>query len=69
MKAKPKPERETVELVTGDVFYSDDNWVTVWRRDPHGQVRAVGPTRADHIRYLALVKYGGGRDDEPAGKR
>ena len=62
--------REKVELVTGDVFFSDDGWATVWKegRGPRNY-RVTDKDEADRIRYIALVQHGGGRDDEPRRKR
>jgi hypothetical protein len=57
--------RQTVELVSYETFFSDDNWQTVWKRISPGHARVVADkTEADRIRYIAVVKYGGGRDDE-----
>jgi len=57
--------RETVETVMGEVFWSDDNWVTVWKLALGGQggERKLTGKAADRVRYLAVIKYGGGRND------
>jgi hypothetical protein len=57
--------RETVELVTGEVFFSDDHWRTIWKLSLGGSglSRPVTGKAADRIRYVALVQHGGGRDD------
>jgi hypothetical protein len=56
-------KREVVELVTGEVYFSDDHWMTIWR---HGRRRAfeVVGEAADRVRFIALVAHGGGRDGD-----
>jgi hypothetical protein len=59
-------KREKVELVTGEVYFSDDRWATVWKRQA-GR-RAVhrlihDKAEADRIRFIAVVAHGGGRDE------
>lgn len=72
-----KHTRETVELVTGETYSSDDHWVRVWKLGPIRQTRehrskgwrnrswslVTNKGEADRIRYIALVAHGGGRDD------
>ena len=56
--------RETIETVDGTQYWSDDNWQTIWWVTPKKQqVRKVTGQRADRVRFLAIHKYGGGRDD------
>jgi len=54
--------REWVELVTGDKFWSDDHWITAWKLKGLYGERVEGKA-LDRVRYIALVAYGGGRDD------
>jgi len=58
-------KRETVELIDGSVFVSDDHWVTVYRipLGGRGGLTPVVGKRADEVRYIALVQHGGGRDE------
>ena len=62
-----KPERETVETVDGRIYWSDDNWETVWRSE---RVHAVGTIHlidhfvtgeeADYARFIAVLQTEGG---------
>lgn len=61
-------KRETVELVSGDTYWSDDHWVTVnqyqGRRGLSVMSRRVtDKAEADRIRFIATVQHGGGRND------
>lgn len=53
---------ESVELVDGRVYLSNDDWVTVYRM---GKPRPITGHEADRIRYIAAVQHGGGRDELP----
>lgn len=63
--------RETVELVTGDVYWSDDHWVTVMKAalGGLGGGRRITGKDADRIRYIAAVQHGSGRNDPKTKKR
>jgi hypothetical protein len=64
-----KGEIELVELVTGVVYFSADNWETVWRQKPtsyrpgqRGKARLVtDKEEADRARFLAIMQAGPGR--------
>lgn len=59
-------KRETVELVDGSVYFSDDHWRTIDEdmfADQGGGSRRLKGKEADRIRYIALVQHGGGRDE------
>lgn len=63
-RAAAKERREVVETVDGRIYFSDDGWETVWKRTPGTSHRVVvGKDEADRARFLAIHKYGGGRDD------
>jgi len=59
-----KREREEVELVNGTVYFSDDNWQTVfrqWRSNRHRWRIVTDKQEADRARFLAIMQAGGGR--------
>jgi hypothetical protein len=58
-------KHETVELVTGETYCSDDHWRTIWWVTG-GKARRVilDKAEADRIRYIATVQHGGGRNEE-----
>lgn len=55
MKMKiPSGKREEIEMLDGRVFFSTDNWETVYlKRD--GRIRLVIGTEADLARYFAVA--------------
>ena len=57
--------RETVELVTGEKYFSTDHWVTIWQSRGLGRShrKLLSKPEIDRVRYIALVAHGGGRDD------
>lgn len=55
--------RETIETVDGRVYFSDDNWATVWKRYGQHSREVTLKAEADLARSLAIYKYGGGRDE------
>lgn len=63
--------RETVELVDGSVYVSDDHWVTVYRipLGGRGGLTPVIGKRADQIRAVAIMQHGGGRDEPTKGTK
>jgi hypothetical protein len=57
-------QRETVELIGGEIYFSDDHWVTIWRQRRGTSHRVVrDKAEADRVRYVATVQHGGGPDD------
>lgn len=55
-KQVAKASRETVEMVDGRIYYSDDNWETVWKKrlgGLGGGRPAIGK-EADLARFLAV---------------
>jgi len=57
-------KRETVELIDGSVYYSDDHWRNIFKVVAGGSLgRQISGKRVDEIRYIALVQHGGGRDE------
>jgi len=56
-KAAPKPKRETLEMVDGRVFFSTDNWATIWQSRGLGRShrKILDKQESDHIRFLAVV--------------
>jgi hypothetical protein len=60
-------KREVVELVDGRVYYSDDNWEHVWRREQietanscHVTDYLITGEEADFARFLAVTQAGPG---------
>ena len=55
MKMKPrKLPRKTIHMVDGRVYFTDDNWITVWlmkRGTSHRMV--LNKQEADNVRFLA----------------
>jgi len=54
-----KPKRETLDMLDGRKFFSDDNWKTIWqaRGMPNGSShrKIIDKQEADKIRFLAVV--------------
>ena len=50
----PSGQRDEIEMLDGRVFFSTDNWVTVYLKQD-GRVRLVTGTKADLARYLAVA--------------
>jgi hypothetical protein len=50
--------RETVETIDHTVYFSDDNWATIFKRRPHrGTVwRVTSKAEADRVRFLAIAQ-------------
>jgi hypothetical protein len=53
-------KRETVEMVDGRVYYSDDNWTTIYIMRPSGKRRRVEGREADLARFLAVAQSSAG---------
>lgn len=47
-------ERQTVEMVDGRVYHSDDNWTTVYVTSPGGKPRKITGRAADLARFLHI---------------
>jgi hypothetical protein len=66
--ARCKAKHETVEMVDGRVYSSDDNWQTIWLRKPTGwRPGHMSPARritdkeeADLIRFIAVAQSSAG---------
>lgn len=58
----PKSKRETVEMVDGRVYYSDDNWHTVYKAalGGLGGGRVVTGKEADLARFIAVAQSSAG---------
>lgn len=61
---KPTTKRDEVETIDGRVYFSDDNWQTVWKA--HRTIgRTTEPRRVtdrqecDFARFLAICKENG----------
>lgn len=56
----PKRPRETLEMVDGRRYFSDDNWQTIYqsRGMPNGSShrKIIRKAEADQIRYLVMVQ-------------
>jgi hypothetical protein len=53
-------KRETLEMVDGRVYYSDDNWATIYRArlgGLGGGIEITSKKEADKIRYLVLCQH------------
>jgi hypothetical protein len=46
-------QRQEVEMVDGRVYFSDDNWATIWLRR-RGKTRRVTGHEANLARFLAI---------------
>lgn len=53
-------KRETVEMVDGRVFYSDDNWQTVYLIRPSGKTKLLTGKEADLVRFIAVAQSSAG---------
>jgi hypothetical protein len=49
-------KRETVEMIDGRVYFSDDNWQTVYLMRPGGKPRRISGKDADLARFLAVAQ-------------
>ena len=64
-----KPRRDAVEMVDGRLYWSDDNWQTVWKRraghwaDGFAKTpsRKVTGREADLARFLAITQSSAAR--------
>jgi len=61
---RSKPKRETLEMLDGRKFFSDDNWATIWqaRGMPNGSShrKIINKKEADKIRFLVIAQSSGG---------
>lgn len=56
--------KETVEMVDGRLYASDDNWETVWlSRGGRNHRRVLDKQEADLVRYLAACQSRATADD------
>lgn len=55
--------RQTLELLDGRKYVTEDGWQTVWKLDDNDLFVVTG-NEASHIRYLALVQQGT-HEDKP----
>jgi hypothetical protein len=53
-------KRETVEMADGRVYYTDDNWQTVYVQVREGRARKLKGKEADLARFLAVAQSSGG---------
>ena len=65
-----KTKRQTLEMLSLDMYWSEDHWVTVHKCRAFGHYQGTGPSslvtdkaEADRVRYLALIQSGNVRDD------
>ena len=56
---KPPAEAETVQTVDGRIFWSRDNWATVYLIQ-RGKQRKLGGKEADLARFLAVAQSSAG---------
>lgn len=63
MTKKPKPKRETVEMADHRVYFSDDNWQTVWQERGLGRSHrmVLDKDEADRVRFIAVAQSSAGR--------
>lgn len=55
--------RETLEMLDGRVYYSDDNWTTIYRArfgGLGGGIEITSKKEADKIRFLVVAQSSGG---------
>lgn len=52
-------KRETLEMLDGRVFYSDDNWHTIWQAGEKPR-QLTDKGEADRIRFLAIAQRSAG---------
>lgn len=58
---KMQPKRQQVEMLDGRVFFSHDNWETVWRKtSPTHQRRVTDKEEADMVRFIAICQASAG---------
>jgi hypothetical protein len=51
-------KRERLEMLDGRVYFSDDNWATVYLMRPSGKTKLIDKKEeADKIRYLVLCQH------------
>jgi hypothetical protein len=60
---KPKPKREKVELIDHRVFFSTDNWKTIWQERGLGRShrKVLDKEEADMVRFIAIAQSSAGR--------
>lgn len=61
---RSQPGREILEMLDGRVFFSDDNWKTIWqaRGMPNGRShrKLIDKHEADKVRFLAVAQSSAG---------
>lgn len=61
---KMQPKRQQVEMLDGRVFFSHDNWETVWqaRGDKNGRShrKILDKEEADMVRFIAICQASAG---------
>lgn len=55
-----KPKRDEVELVDGTLYFTADNWETVWCRREGVSQKVTDKEEADRARFLAIAQAHGG---------
>lgn len=53
--------RETLEMLDGRVYYSEDNWHTIWQAGEKPR-KVTDKGEADRIRFLVVAQSSGGPD-------
>lgn len=53
---KPPVGAETVEMVDGRIFWSLDNWATIYVINASGRCRQVAADKIDLVRFLAVAQ-------------
>ena len=54
--------RQTIRMVDGRVFVSDDDWATIYRQSAKGALKRLNKDETDRVRLL--VAYGAAEKDE-----
>jgi hypothetical protein len=54
--------RQTITMIDGRVFVSDDNWATVYRQSRKGALKRLNKNEADKVRLL--VAFGAAEKDD-----
>lgn len=52
--------RQEIEMIDHRVFFTNDNWETIYERKPGGKARRLTGEKAHFARFIALCAWSAG---------